>query len=108
MDARRATATCCLTLLSIVAIHAQSGVIELNEAGWKALRDGRSDRSAALFAEALTLRPDDPVLLLGAGSAAHAQGKQRDALTRLQRALVLDPRLIVASKLLGQIAYEEG
>jgi tetratricopeptide (TPR) repeat protein len=108
MDIRRAATTCGLTVLSIVAIHAQSGVIELNEAGWKALHDGRGDRSAALFAEALTLRPNDPVLLLGAGAAAHAQGKQRDALTRLQRALVLDPRLTPASRLLGQIAYEEG
>src|SRR3981081_2107377 len=104
MDVRRATATCCLTVLSIVAVHAQSGVIELNDAGWKALRDGRSDRSAALFAEALTLRPNDPVLLLGAGSAAHAQGKQRDALTRLQRALVLDPHLTGAPRAPGQMA----
>jgi tetratricopeptide (TPR) repeat protein len=108
MDARRVLATCCLTVASIVMVHAQSGVTALNEAGWKALNDGVSDRSAALFAEALTLRPNDPVLLLGSGAAAHAQGKQQDAMARLKRALVLDPRLTVASRLLGQIAYDEG
>jgi tetratricopeptide (TPR) repeat protein len=108
MVARRAIAILCSTLLSVVVLHAQSGVTALNEAGWKALRDGRNDRSAALFAEALTLRPNDPVLLLGSGAAAHAQGKQQDAMTRLKRALVLDPRLTIASRLLGQIAYDEG
>jgi tetratricopeptide (TPR) repeat protein len=108
MVALRAITTTCVIVLSAVVLHAQAGVSELNAAGWKALRAGLNDRSAALFAEALTLRPDDPVLLLGAGAAAHAQGKQRDAMARLQRALVLDPRLIVASRLLGQIAYDEG
>ncbi len=76
-----------MTVLSLSSPHAQSRVTELNEQGWKALRGGYSDRAAALFAEALTLRPNDPVLLMGSGAAAHAQGKQRDAMARLQRAL---------------------
>jgi tetratricopeptide (TPR) repeat protein len=90
------------------AAHAQSTIAELNAAGWKALRNGDNDRAAALFNEALTLRPNDPVLLLGSGAAAHARGKQDDAIKRLRKALAADPRLTIASRLLGQIAYDEG
>jgi hypothetical protein len=64
-------------------------VIELNDAGWKALHDGYSDKAAKLFAEALTpvptIRPD------GAGAAAHERGNQKDAMARLTRALELNP-----------------
>ena len=108
---RAITALCltlCVTVLARAPLHAQSSVVELNEAGWKALHDGSSDRAAALFAEALTLRPNDPVLLLGSGAAAQGQGNHKDAMARLQRALDAEPRLTVASELLGRIAYDEG
>jgi tetratricopeptide (TPR) repeat protein len=108
MCARRAITAFCLSVLSLASLRAQSSVTELNDAGWKALRNGNGDRAAAFFAEALTLRPNDPVLLLGSGAAAQARGNHRDAMTRLQRALDLEPRLTVASQLLGQIAYDEG
>jgi tetratricopeptide (TPR) repeat protein len=108
MPARRAAAAACLLLLLVAPLHAQSKVLELNDAGWKALQNGYVDRAAALFAEALTLRPNDPVLLLGAGAAAHEQGKQREAMKQLQRALELRPALFEASWLLGEIAYAEG
>ena len=108
MLARRVAASLGVALISLASVQAQSRVIELNAAAWKALRDGYSDRAAALFAEALTFRPDDPVLLLGSGAAASAQGKQQDAMARLQRALELNPRLTTASRLLGRIAYTEG
>jgi tetratricopeptide (TPR) repeat protein len=108
MTVRRIAAAACATIIGTAALQAQSGVIELNDAGWKALRGGYSDRAAALFAEALTLRPNDPVLLLGSGAAANAQGKQQDAIARLQRALEVKPGLTPASRLLGQIAYAEG
>jgi tetratricopeptide (TPR) repeat protein len=98
----------CLTVLGLASLHAQSSVAELNDAGWKELRDGNGDRAEALFARALTLRPNDPVLVLGSGAAAQAQGHHREAMLRLQRALDLEPRLTVASQLLGQIAYDEG
>src|SRR5262245_36092905 len=74
----RATAVLCLMALCVVSLEGQSRVNELNDAGWKALRDGYQDRAANLFAEALELRPNDPVLLMGAGAAAHAQGKQKE------------------------------
>jgi tetratricopeptide (TPR) repeat protein len=104
----RTTAVLLLITLCSASVQAQSRVGELNDAGWKALRDGYQDRAAALFAEALTLRPDDPILLTGAGAAAHAQGKQKDAMTSLQRALEVRPGLTEASILLGQIAFDEG
>ena len=68
----------------------------------------RRSRAAKVFAEALTLAPDQPVLLLGAGVAAHLQGRSKDASVPLKRALDLDPRLTPASILLGQIAYTDG
>jgi tetratricopeptide (TPR) repeat protein len=108
MSARRATAVVCLTALCVASLHGQSRLNELNDAGWKALRDGYQDRAAGLFAEALVLRPNDPVLLTGAGAAAHAQGKQRDAMGRLQMALEVNPGLTAASLLLGEIAFDEG
>src|SRR6185436_14270220 len=108
MPARRAFATICIVLLALTPLHAQSRVIELNDAGWKALRDGYHDKAAALFDEALTLRPNDPVLLMGSGVAAHERGKQKDAMARLTRALELNPRLTSAAKLLGKIAFDEG
>jgi Flp pilus assembly protein TadD len=108
MPARRAIVTLCISLLSLTALSAQSRVVELNDAAWKALRDGYSDKAASLFAEALTIRPNDPVLLMGAGAAAHDRGNQKEAIARLSRALELDPRLASASKLLGRIAFDEG
>jgi tetratricopeptide (TPR) repeat protein len=108
MSTPRATAVLLLIALSGGLAHGQSRVNELNDAGWKALRDGYENRAADLFAEALTLRPNDPVLMMGAGAAAHAQGKQKDAMSRLQQALAVKPGLTPASILLGQIAFDEG
>ena len=108
MSLFRATAVLCLVALCVISVHGQSRVNELNDAAWKALRDGYQDRAANLFAEALELRPNDAVLLMGAGAAAHAQGKQKDAMASLQKALNVMPGLTPASLLLGQIAYDEG
>ena len=116
MPARRTIAALSLTLLSCTyfharfqpALHAQSGVVDLNDAGWKALNKGDADRASRNFAEALAIQPNNPVLLLGAGASAQAQGKPKEAMARLQRALELDPRLVTASRLLGQIAFHEG
>jgi tetratricopeptide (TPR) repeat protein len=108
MGPRRAAAVLSVIVLATAIAGAQSRVAELNDAGWKALRAGYQDRAAAYFAEAVNLRPNDPTLLFGWGAAAHAQGKQRDALARLSKAVEIQPGLLAASKLLGQIAFEEG
>src|SRR5262249_11789956 len=98
----------CFVFLAASASQAQSTIVELNEAGWKAVREGDGDRAAALFTQALSQRPDDPVLLVGAGTAAQLQGRSDDAIARLQRALELRPNLTLASQLLGQIAWRQG
>lgn len=108
MGVRRAAAALTLVVLTSALAGAQSRVSELNEAGWKALRDGYHDRAASIFSEALAIRPNDPVLLMGWGAAAHAQGRQRDAIARLQKAVEVQPGLLQASKLLGRVAFEEG
>jgi tetratricopeptide (TPR) repeat protein len=104
---------CLLVLLCLIGLApasslAQSKASELNEAGWKLIQSGDPGRAARVFAEALTLAPDQPVLLLGAGVAAHLRGRSKDASVPLKRALDLDPRLTAASILLGQIAYTDG
>lgn len=104
----RATTVLCLLTLCAGTVHAQSRINELNDAGWKALRDGYQNKAAAYFEEALELKPGDAVLLMGAGAAAHAQGKQKDAMRFLQQALEVKPGLTPASILLGQIAFDEG
>src|ERR1043165_6335217 len=108
MPVRRAATVLCLMALCGVSLHSQSRVVELIDAGWKALHEGNGSRAAGLFADALALRPNDPVLLMGAGAAAHAQGKQQDAMAHLQQALTAKPDLTAASMLLGQIAFDEG
>jgi tetratricopeptide (TPR) repeat protein len=98
----------CIVLLAPASLLAQSKASELNEAGWKLIQSGDPGRAARVFAEALTLAPDQPVLLLGAGVAAHLRGRSKDAAVPLKRALDLDPGLTPASILLGQIAYTDG
>ena len=97
-----------LTVFSAGPLRAQATIVELNDAGWKALHDGNTRRALSLFDEALTMRPNDPVLLVGAGSALHAERRQREAMARLQRAIELRPDLKQASVLLGHIAFDEG
>jgi tetratricopeptide (TPR) repeat protein len=99
--------TLCVVLLMPAALHAQSAR-ELNEAAWKLLHSGEAARASTLFAEALSYEPNHPVLLLGAGVAAHMQGRSKEATIALRRALELDPHLTPASILLGQIAYTDG
>jgi tetratricopeptide (TPR) repeat protein len=95
-------------LLAAIPLAAQPRAVELNTAGWKALRDGYPDRAASLFAEALSIRPNDAVLLFGAGAAAHGQGQEIVATAKLRRALELQPDFTEASRLLAKIAFDEG
>jgi tetratricopeptide (TPR) repeat protein len=98
----------CVSLLTAVSLQAQSRVVELNEEGWRLIQAGDGARAARLFAEALEAEPDHPVLLFGAGAAAHLQGRARDATAKLQQALEIAPDLTPASMLLGLIEYSNG
>jgi tetratricopeptide (TPR) repeat protein len=97
-----------ILLLAPVSSLAQSKARELNDTGWQLIQSGDHGRAARVFAEALTIEPNQPVLLLGAGVSAHLQGRSKEAMAPLKRALELDPRLTPASVLLGQIAYTDG
>jgi hypothetical protein len=105
--ARLANVTLCFFLLVPAVASAQSAR-ELNDAGWKLLDSGDAARASKLFAQALAEEPDQPALLLGAGVSAQMLGRSKEAAVPLQRALNLDPRLTLASILLGQIAYTDG
>ena len=95
-------------LLLASVVHAQSTVVELNDTGWKMLERGEGARAAKAFAEALALKPNDPVLLFGAGSAAYVDRRPQDASSHLRRALEFNPRLTGASRLLGELVYADG
>jgi tetratricopeptide (TPR) repeat protein len=101
------TAACLVVWTSAPAL-AQSTLDELNESGWALVQQGDGVRAARMFADALSLKPDDPVLLFGAGVAAHLRGQSKEALATLQRALKIEPSLVSASLVLGEIAYREG
>ena len=76
--------------------------------GFEALKSGRAQEAAAAFDEALKLAPHEPVLLLGAGAAAHLQGRMDQARLFLVDALKRNPRLTEASLLLGDVLYRAG
>jgi hypothetical protein len=107
MHLRSACAVFCLLFAAAGPVAAQSA-LELNQAGWKSLEQGDAARAAQLFADALTQRPNEPVLLFGAAVSAQAQGRSADAKPRLQRALDVNPRFTPAALLLGEIVYREG
>jgi tetratricopeptide (TPR) repeat protein len=98
----------CIFVFGLAPLHAQSTVPELNEAGWKLIDSGEPARAARLFGEALVLRPDEPVLLFGAGVSAHLLDQQSEAKVKLRRVLELNPRFTPAAQLLGEILYREG
>src|SRR5918993_2772210 len=108
MSIRSALLTLCLSLVGTTVVQAQSTAVELNDAGWALLERGEGARAAKVFKEALALEPDDPVLLFGAGAAAHLDGRPKDASAHLRRALEYNPKLTQASLLFGEIAYADG
>ena len=98
----------CAATLASTTLSAQSGIVELNDTGWKLLQSGEAARAAKVFAEALEMQPDEPVLQFGAAVASHLQGRTTDATTRLKRVLEIAPNLTPASILLGQLQYTAG
>lgn len=99
--------TIALAILSPVVANAQSADDDLN-AGFAALQKNDADRAATAFRRALSLEPDHPVALYGAGAAAAVLGRHTDAIAFLKRSLQIEPRLVQTSILLGDIAYHQG
>jgi len=80
----------------------------VERAAWVALTAGRAHVAAEAFREAIAADPKNARLHLGAGMAAALERRDGDALDELQRALALDPRLVEAQALLGQVQYRTG
>jgi tetratricopeptide (TPR) repeat protein len=76
--------------------------------GWQALQDGDAEKGASLFRQALAAGPNDAALNFGAGIAAQMLGHGDDAERWLKRALILNPKLADAAKMLGDVEYELG
>lgn len=78
------------------------------DAGWRAIRANQLTEARDLFSEALRSDPRDVRALLGAGLVAHLLGRSDEARLHLTAALQLNPALLEASLLLGQILYRQG
>lgn len=74
-------------------------------AGWDALHAGRAQEASTAFAQALERTPQEPSVLLGAGLAAHLLGQSDAARRLLVDALNVQPSLLPASLLLGEVLY---
>lgn len=86
----------------------QRGSEALALEGWTALEERRFGVALEVFTDAATVSPREPLLAYGAGVAAYMLGRNADAVERLQRALALEPRLVDAALLLGEIHYRQG
>jgi uncharacterized protein Usg len=93
---------------STTAAAQRKSAAQLAREAWDALNAGRAQQAAAAFDEALKSAPNQPMLLLGAGVAAHLQAREDDARRFLVDALKLDPSLTAASLLLGAVFYQTG
>jgi tetratricopeptide (TPR) repeat protein len=80
----------------------------VERAAWVALAAGRGRAAADAFREAIAADPKNARLHLGAGMAAALERRDADALGALQRALGLEPSLVQARALLGQVQYRMG
>ena len=101
-----------LFILLILSLTASAGqqrsAAQLSKAGWDALNAGRVREAAAAFDEALKAAPQQAPVLLGAGVAAHLQGRPEAARRFLIDALDLDPSMTPAALLLGNVLYQSG
>jgi tetratricopeptide (TPR) repeat protein len=93
---------------SVTSVTAQPASPEPLDKGFQALQSGDAARADAIFREALTGHPRDPQLLFGAGMAASLQGRDQEAISLLKQALQIEPRLLQAAALLGELLYRQG
>ena len=95
-------------VLAGAAPHAQQPApADRSRAGWDALNAGRLQEASAAFAEALRYSPP-PSVLVGAALVAHLQTRYEEARQHLVTALKMDPSLVAASVLLGEVLYRSG
>src|SRR5947209_8153775 len=80
----------------------------LERDAWSALTAGQAHAAAEAFREAIAADPKNARLHLGAGMAASLERRDGDAKEALERALVLDAKLMQARALLGQLQRRMG
>src|SRR5262249_17403080 len=104
---RLALATLLITW-SVTSVTAQPATSEALTRGFQALQSGDAARADTIFREGLAQHPRDPQLLLGAGVAASLQGRDKEAISLLKQALQIEPELLQAAALLGELLYRQG
>jgi tetratricopeptide (TPR) repeat protein len=97
-----AALACAITISSVAFGQAAAG-----RAGWDAIREGRNEDAAAVFADAIRDEPRNATLYLGAGLAAQLLGDNAKARESLEQALKLAPGFTTASLLLGDLLYRQ-
>jgi tetratricopeptide (TPR) repeat protein len=80
----------------------------LERDGFAAIAAGDAHRAAEAFRDALAADPKNARLHLGAGVAAYLERRDADARTALERALTIDPSLVPAREMLGQVLRRQG
>jgi Tetratricopeptide repeat len=108
MASARTVAATVVLVVTIGAAAAAQTTDPTLESGFAALQRGDADAAAAVFRSARARRPQDPVALYGAGYAEHLQGHDAAALDLLKQAVQIEPRLLQAAVLLGEIASRAG
>jgi predicted Zn-dependent protease len=76
--------------------------------GAAAMRAGRFDAAATIYAELSKARPDDPGLLMNLGMARYMAGHPEQAVAPLQKSVGLNPSLAPASLFLGASLLDLG
>jgi tetratricopeptide (TPR) repeat protein len=91
-----------------VAGQGRRDVARLASEGSAALDERRFGDALEAFSAALSIRPREASLHLGAGVAAFMIGRDEEAQRRFERALEIDPNYQTASAWLGDLHYRAG
>lgn len=74
---------------------------------WREVEAERYGEAIRLFSQAEAVEPGDGSILLGLGLSNHLEGNDRQAKAIMLRVLEADSDLLLAHKVLGEIAYRE-
>ncbi len=115
LDSRLKRVPTILTLLVLLgvanesrALQDPSAVEQLAQEAWTALQAERLGDALTAFDTALELAPREPTLWLGAGAAAFMLGRDDEAQAALEQALDLNPQLVEAARILGELYHRMG
>jgi tetratricopeptide (TPR) repeat protein len=79
----------------------------LTRLAWREVEAERYEKAVGLFKIAEAVEPGDDGILFGRGVTRYLQGNDQEAKTLLVRALNASADLVLAHKVLGEIAYRE-